>query len=138
MQKILRFLPNKMANDMLCASTSRGTLKGSCHGDSGAPLVRRQWSPERQDNIYTLMGSVVGTIGKCGSTAFPTIYIRFRNCQILNFINDVTKITPRCQIYILWHVLNCNIMQINSCAVNNNIFKIYPYLHSMTNLYIAK
>ena len=96
-EKIKRFVPEgKLEDDVLCASNTRGPLKGSCHGDSGGPLVRGQWSSERKEEIYTLVGSVVGTLGKCGSTTFPTIYIRMRTCAILNFINEVTKTTPRC------------------------------------------
>ena len=95
---IRNFLPERrFPKDLLCASNTQVNLKSSCVGNSGSPLTKGKWSKKRGQEIFTLMGSVVGSVEKCGSNEFPTVYIRLRDCNILSFVNSVTKITPICK-----------------------------------------
>ena len=82
--------------DLLCASKMQRNIKSSCAGNDGSALIQAQWSEQREEVISTLMGVSVGSVGNCANSDFPTVYIRLRNCNILNFINSVTKITPSC------------------------------------------
>ena len=73
--------------DLLCASRMQRNIKSSCAGNDGSALTKVQWSEEREEEISTLMGVAVGRVGNCANSDFPTVYIRLRNCNILNFIN---------------------------------------------------
>ena len=59
--------------------------KGSCHGDSGGPLIieNKETHPSRHIQIGIVTGAAI-----CGSERFPSVYARIDNPDIWNFIYD--------------------------------------------------
>ena len=62
--------------------------KGSCHGDSGGPLIiqNRESNPDRHVQIGIVTGAAL-----CGEERFPGVYSRIDNPDIWNFIYEMIQ-----------------------------------------------
>ena len=66
----------------MCAGFEQGG--GSCHGDSGGPLLKYD-----HDNLhYVQIGIVQGGVANCGDQYFHNIYVRVDADEIFDFIAD--------------------------------------------------
>ena len=74
-------LPRLITDDIVCAGTHVGG-QGSCHGDSGGPLMFF----EVEKNSWIQLATVQGSVGDCGSTEYPGIYVRLYHSSVLSFI----------------------------------------------------
>ncbi len=59
---------------------------GSCKGDSGGPLMRYTYEDGPSSAKFVQQGIVQGGVGTCGSKDFPSIYVRLRDPEVLEFI----------------------------------------------------
>ena len=57
-------MPNLFQNNLLCAGIEIGT-QGSCHGDSGGPLMIKDRATELWTQIATVQGGIGNTYKKC-------------------------------------------------------------------------
>ena len=60
--------------------------KGSCHGDSGGPLM--YLDTEEVEEKYVQIGTVAGGIGGCGNRNLPSIFVRLDDPLIFEFLNS--------------------------------------------------
>ena len=79
---VQRSIPMLFQPDLLCAGYEAGEY-GSCHGDSGGPIV------QNVNEKYVQIGLVQGGVGVCGDPTFPAIYIRLEESYTLQFIQSV-------------------------------------------------
>ena len=79
-------LPELFRADILCAGSHVGG-QGSCHGDSGGPLMYY----ELETNSWIQFATVQGSVGDCGDIEYPGIYIRLDNLPVLSFISKTIK-----------------------------------------------
>ena len=102
-RKINKTLPQLFEDNLLCAAVCtikyfmhyynylkvylilQYADKGSCHGDSGGPLIieNKETHPSRHIQIGIVTGVAI-----CGSERFPSVYARIDNPDIWNFIYD--------------------------------------------------
>ncbi len=61
---------------------------GSCKGDSGGRLIRYDYVDGLDNARYVQVGIVQGGVGRCGSSDFPSIYVRLENQEVLDFIKE--------------------------------------------------
>ena len=105
--RVLADLPNDF-NDtsVICASVSSSTAKGTCPGDSGAPLMKktRKIRDGKLVSETTLIAVLHGGLIRCDNSVFPGIYTRITVPHIWNwlmnkFINKVEEEKGNYQIH---------------------------------------
>jgi secreted trypsin-like serine protease len=82
-EKISEKLPQLFQNHILCAGASVGS-QGSCKGDSGGPLMQKDYETDQWIQIATVQGG----IRDCGDSEYPGLYIRLDDPDILSFIRS--------------------------------------------------
>ena len=94
-----RDLPNMFVgeNSVICASDAYSDERGTCPGDSGAPLMLGVEDRKTIETLTTLYGVLHGGLEKCDNSEFPAIYTRVTTPHIWNwlmeeFINKSKKI----------------------------------------------
>lgn len=87
---IQRQLPDLFPNHLLCAGDVIGT-QGSCHGDSGGPLLYHDW----ETDSWVQFALVQGGIRDCGDKDFPGIYVRLEDPEIFSFIHSILDNTSK-------------------------------------------
>ena len=92
---VARDLPN-LFNDksVICASDIFNTDKGTCPGDSGAPLIRDVRNRTTLQIQKTLVAVLHGGLERCDNSDYPAIYTRITTPEIWNWLmnNFVNKI----------------------------------------------
>ncbi len=78
-------LPKLFQNQILCAGATVGA-QGSCKGDSGGPLMHKDYETDRDRWIQIAI--VQGGIRDCGDSEYPGLYIRLDDPDIFSFINS--------------------------------------------------
>jgi len=76
-------LPELFPSHVLCAGDDFGK-QGSCHGDSGGPLLFHNW----ETNSWIQFALVQGAVKDCGDIDYPGIYIRLEDPSIFSFIHS--------------------------------------------------
>ncbi len=80
-KKIQQSLPQLFQDHLLCAGVEVGD-QGACRGDSGSPLMYRDYDSRKVIQIAIVEGGV----GQCGDRDYPGIYVRLDHPSIWSFI----------------------------------------------------
>ena len=69
------YLPELVTEVVFCADHNLNDDVGTCYGDSGGPVIRRNWDRKERAEVYTLVGVVSGNLGGCRRTReYPDHY----------------------------------------------------------------
>ena len=73
----------------MCANVP-GRRSGSCEGDSGGILMKKDWITDLETPGYRAVQKAVvyGAISNCDSARFPTIFNRLDTIETLYWINS--------------------------------------------------
>ena len=87
--RVSQDLPD-MFNDesVICASDAFSSAKGTCPGDSGAPLIKDIRDRNTLQIKKTLVAVLHGGLEKCDNSVFPAIYTRITTPEIWNWIME--------------------------------------------------
>ena len=105
--RVVEALPNNFDDDPLICAQVTGQSASSCEGDSGGIL----WTPffnKGQGNTAVQQAVVRGSIRNCDGSAFPTIFNRLDNEEVLPWIKSTVfgKFLHTLQILISVGVLS--------------------------------
>jgi secreted trypsin-like serine protease len=94
----------------MCAGVNEGN-QGACKGDSGGPLMYKDYDSRK----YIQIAIVEGGVGECGDKDFPGIFVRLDNPSIWNFIAaTIMSVSER-------QTKNSMIMAVPPTTIGNNI-----------------
>ena len=86
---IAKDLPNLFNDEsVICASDIFNSAKGTCPGDSGAPLIKSKRDRKTFQIRKTLVAVLHGGLEKCDNSVYPAIYTRITTPKIWNWIMD--------------------------------------------------
>ena len=82
------YFPELMTEAMFCADNNLNTDVGTCYGDSGGPVIRRNWDRE-EGEVFTLVGVVSGNPDGCDKFRdYPDYYTFLGHKKILKWIME--------------------------------------------------
>ena len=103
--RVAQDLPD-MFNDesVICASDVFSMAKGTCPGDSGAPLIKNIRDRSTLLKEKTLIAVLHGGLEKCDNSNYPAIYTRITTPHIWNWIMDnfVNKFRTGKKAILFW------------------------------------
>jgi hypothetical protein len=80
-KRIQESIPQLFQDNLMCAGVSVG-YQGPCLGDSGGPLMYKDFDSGKFIQIATVSNGV----GECGDDEYPGIYVRLTDPSVLSFI----------------------------------------------------
>ena len=86
--KITRSLPDLFQEDLICAGDPYSD-DGVCRGDSGGPLVI--FTTNVNGFSHVQIGVTHGAVANCYGNAFPGIFVRLDDVDVLEFIHNATR-----------------------------------------------
>ena len=84
-------VPQFFQSNLLCAGDEFGEY-GSCHGDSGGPLLAYEHENADKMAHFVQLGVVHGSTGDCGDPNQPGIYARIEDPEVWTFITSTTRL----------------------------------------------
>merc|ERR1712038_799581 len=79
---------------MFCTDGNVNSVIGTCHGDSGGPLIKKEIDPTDGSQTYTLVGVVNGNPKGCRAERdFPDYHTSIGNAEVLQWIKEEVRPT---------------------------------------------
>merc|ERR1711884_738652 len=87
-------MPDLLPPTMFCTDGNVNSVIGTCHGDSGGPLIKKEIDLTDGAQTYTLVGVVNGNPKGCRDERhFPDYHTSIGNAEVLQWIKDEVRPT---------------------------------------------
>merc|ERR1712038_1151850 len=87
-------MPDLLPPTMFCTDGNVNSVIGTCHGDSGGPLIKKEIDPTDGSQTYTLVGVVNGNPKGCRAERdFPDYHTSIGNAEVLQWIKEEVRPT---------------------------------------------
>merc|ERR1712130_873588 len=91
---ISTLMPDLLPPTMFCTYGNVNSVIGTCHGDSGGPLIKKEINLTDGSQTYTLVGVVNGNPKGCRDERdFPDYHTSIGNAEVLQWIKDEVRPT---------------------------------------------
>merc|ERR1711884_397670 len=89
---ISTLMPDLLPPTMFCTDGNVNSVIGTCHGDSGGPLIKKEIDLTDGSQTYTLVGVVNGNPKGCRAERdFPDYHTSIGNSEVLQWIKDEVR-----------------------------------------------